>query len=63
MAKKLKVTQIRSRIRETKRAKRTLDALGLRKINHSRVHEDSAQLRGMVGKIPHLVHVTDADDA
>ncbi len=61
MAKQLKITQVRSRIRETKRAKQTLDALGLRKINQSRVHEDSAQLRGMVGKIPHLVKVEESD--
>ena len=61
MAKKLKVTQIRSRIREPKRNKQTLDALGLRGIDQARVHEDSAQLRGMVGKIPHLVKVENAE--
>ena len=40
--------------------KRTLAALGLRRINHSVVHEDTPQIRGMVFKIRHLVRVEPA---
>jgi large subunit ribosomal protein L30 len=53
----LKITQIRSRIRCLKRHKRTLDALGLRRINHSVVHEDTPQIRGMLTQVSYLVRV------
>jgi large subunit ribosomal protein L30 len=53
----LRITQIRSRIRCLKRHKRTLDALGLRRINHSVVHEDTPQIRGMVSQVSYLVRV------
>jgi len=53
----LKITQIRSRIRCLKRHKRTLDALGLRRMNHAVVHEDTPQIRGMVDQVFYLVRV------
>ncbi|OQX96721.1 MAG: 50S ribosomal protein L30 [Bacteroidetes bacterium 4572_128] len=52
---KLKVTQKKSRINSTKRQKRTLDALGLRKINATREFEDTPQIRGMIEKVRHLI--------
>lgn len=55
--KKLKVTQIRSIIDNTKRQKRTIEALGLKRIRHSVVHTDTPQIRGMINKVKHLVSV------
>ncbi len=61
MAKKkavqLKITQRRSLIGRTGKQCQTVRTLGLRRINHSVVHKDSPQLRGMVAKVSHLVEV------
>ena len=57
---KLKITQIKSAIDRSKRQKRTLIALGLRKINQSVVHEGTPQIQGMVHKVNHLVKVEEA---
>ena len=48
---KLRVTQVRSRIDSKPKAKRTLDALGLRRNYRSVVHVDTPQLRGMLRQI------------
>ncbi|HEY7729139.1 MAG TPA: 50S ribosomal protein L30 [Candidatus Eisenbacteria bacterium] len=53
----LKITQIRSRIRCLKRHKRTLDALGLRRMNQSVIQKDTPQIRGMVDRVSYLVRV------
>jgi large subunit ribosomal protein L30 len=53
----IKITQERSKIRCLKRHKRTLEALGLHRINHSVVHEDTPQIRGMVDQVAYLVRV------
>lgn len=52
---KIKVTQIKSRIGSTVRQKRTLDALGLKKLHNPKVHEATPQVMGMVEKVRHLV--------
>jgi len=54
---KIKVTQIRSRIGSTQRQKRTLDALGLTKMNRHAEVEATPQVLGMVKKVSHLVKV------
>lgn len=54
---KLKITQVRSRIGATQRQKSNLDALGLRKMNQTVEHEDSAVILGMLEKVKHLVKV------
>lgn len=54
---KLKITQVRSRIGATQRQKSNLDALGLRKINQTVEHEDSAVIMGMLDKVKHLVKI------
>ena len=56
----LKVRQIRSGIGFGQDQKATLKALGLGKIGRVRIHPDNPQIRGMVGKIPHLVVVEPA---
>ena len=55
----IKVKQIKSRIGATKDQKRTLDTLGLRKINQVVEVEDTPSTRGMVQKLHHLVIVVD----
>ena len=54
---KIKITQIRSKIGSSERQKRTLDALGLRKIDASVKVEGTPQILGMVTKVRHLVTV------
>lgn len=54
---KLKVTQVRSVIKRNETQKRTIQALGLGKINRSRVHNDTPAIRGMINKVRHLLEV------
>jgi large subunit ribosomal protein L30 len=54
---KIRITQVRSRNGKPGRQKRTLDALGIRKLNHSVELEATPQILGMVKKIQHLVKV------
>jgi large subunit ribosomal protein L30 len=55
--KKIKITQVRSGIGRPLRQKRTLEALGLRKMHHSVEKVATPQILGMVAKIQHLVSV------
>jgi large subunit ribosomal protein L30 len=54
---KIKITQIKSVIDRSERQKKTIEALGLRKINHSVEVEATAAIIGMVKKVNHLVAV------
>lgn len=54
---KIKVTQIKSVIDRSERQKRTIAALGLKRINHSVEVEATAQILGMVAKVNHLISV------
>ena len=54
---KIKITQVKSNIGSTDRQKRTLEALGLSKINATVEHEATPQILGMVAKVQHLVSV------
>ena len=56
---KIKIKQVRSRIGRPKDQKRTLDALGLRKMNATVTHEATPQIVGMVHKIKHLITVVE----
>jgi large subunit ribosomal protein L30 len=58
---KIKVTQIRSRIGSTERQKKTLDALGLTRMNRTVEVEGSPQILGMVNKVKHLVKVEESN--
>ena len=55
--KKLKITLVKSPIGRPQRQKGTVSALGLKKINQTVEHEDTAVIRGMIAKISHLVTV------
>ena len=54
---KIKVTQVKSRIGQTVRQKRTLDALGLTRMHKTIEVEATPQIKGMVTKVLHLVTV------
>ncbi|MDZ7288847.1 MAG: 50S ribosomal protein L30 [candidate division KSB1 bacterium] len=56
-SKKLKITQVRSIIGRPEDQRQTIKALGLRRIRHSVVHNDTPQIRGMVRKVIHLIRV------
>ncbi len=59
---KLKITQVNSTIRRPERQKRTLEALGIRRMNQSVVQEDTPQLRGMIDRVRHLVSVEEVGE-
>lgn len=54
---KIKITQVKSGIDRPERQKRTLQALGLRKMNATVEVEATDQIKGMVTKVLHLVKV------
>lgn len=54
---KIKVTQIKSGIGSTKRQKRTLEALGIKKLHNTVELESSPQVLGMVNKVKHLLRI------
>ena len=54
---KIKIKQVRSRIGRPKDQKRTLDALGLNKINKVVEHNKTPQIMGMVNKVNHLIKI------
>ena len=57
MAKKLKITLVRSTIGEKPKTRATVESLGLRKINQSTVRPDRPDVRGMVFHAKHLLEV------
>ncbi|WP_222842555.1 50S ribosomal protein L30 [Thermoflavifilum thermophilum] len=54
---KIRITQIRSAIDRPERQKKTLQALGLKKLHATVEHEATPQILGMVRKVQHLVSV------
>jgi large subunit ribosomal protein L30 len=54
---KIRITQTRSKIGSTQRQKKTIDALGLKRIRHTVEHEDNEVIRGMIKKVEHLVTI------
>lgn len=59
---KIVVTWVKSGIGYKEDQKRTLKALGLKRLNGNVVHEDSATLRGMINKVRHLVKIEEKTD-
>ncbi len=55
----IKVKQIKSRIGAPKDQKRTLDAMGLKKLNNIVELEDTPSVRGQIQKVHHLVKIVD----
>lgn len=63
MAKQLKITWTKSFIGYPRTQRLTIKSLGLRKLNHSVVKEDCAQIRGQIEKVKHMVLVEEIDEA
>ena len=59
--KKLKITQVRSIIGHPQPQKLTMKALGLRRIRHQVIKNDTPQIRGMIAKVNHLVEFEEAN--
>ncbi len=57
---KIKVKKVKSAIKRTQRQKRTLEALGLKKIGQVVEHDATPNILGMVNKVKHLVSVEEA---
>lgn len=57
---KIKVTKVRSAINRTKNQKRTLEALGLKRLGQVVEHDNTPNILGMVNKVQHLVSVETA---
>ncbi|MCL2796621.1 MAG: 50S ribosomal protein L30 [Firmicutes bacterium] len=60
-AKQIKVTLVKSTIGALEKQKRTVEALGLKKIRQSKVHNDTQVVRGMIFVVKHLVAVEEVD--
>lgn len=57
MAEKLNITLVKSTIGAVPKNRKTVEALGLRKLNHSVEMPDNPAVRGMVRQVRHLVKV------
>ncbi|HZP56945.1 MAG TPA: 50S ribosomal protein L30 [Dehalococcoidia bacterium] len=57
---KLKITWQRSGINQREDQKRTIRALGLRRLGQTVEHDDNRAIRGMILKVRHLVAVEEA---
>ena len=59
---KLKITLVKSPIATLPKHKANVKALGLRKVGHSVIHNDSPQIRGQIFAVKHLVQVEEIDE-
>ncbi len=60
MAKKIKVTLVKSRFGRLKKHRACVQGLGLRRMNHTVEVEDTPENRGMINKVSYLLRVEDA---
>jgi large subunit ribosomal protein L30 len=63
LAGRLRVTWRKSAIGYKRDQKRTIEALGLKRLGHTVEHGDSRAVRGMITKVRHLVEVSEVDGA
>jgi large subunit ribosomal protein L30 len=61
MAKQLKITWSKSTIGCPETQRRTIQSLGLRKLQHTVIKEDTPELRGQLNKVSHLITVEEID--
>lgn len=61
MSKKLKVTLKKSLIGRPETHRKVIESLGLRKVNHSVVHNDNDAIRGMIKKVGYLLEVSEVN--
>ena len=58
----VKVTLIKSVIGYKQDQRKTVQALGLKKLNESRVHKETPQIRGMLNKVSHLLRIEEVEE-
>lgn len=58
MAGKIRVTLVKSGIGRPETQKKTLRGLGLKRLNRSVILDDTAEVRGMIRKVSHLLQVS-----
>ena len=58
MTDKLEIKQVRSVAGANNNQRKNLKALGLRRREHTVIHDDTATIRGMIRKVTHMVRVT-----
>ncbi|MGZ9587248.1 50S ribosomal protein L30 [Paenibacillus marinisediminis] len=58
---KLQITLVRSLIGRPETHRKTVNTLGLRKVNQTVVHNDNPAIRGMVNQVNHLVKVEEIE--
>lgn len=58
----LKVTLVKSTIGAIPKHKKTIEALGLRKMNSTNIHQDNVAIRGMIEQVKHLVKVEEINE-
>ncbi len=58
---KIRITLIRSLAGKKERHRRTIRALGLKKIHSSVIKEDNPQTRGMITRVSYMVKVSDVE--
>lgn len=61
MPKKLKITQVRSAIDRPEPQKRTVRALGIKRLGRPVIQNDTPQIRGMIYQVRHLLDVQEID--
>lgn len=59
---KLRITQVKSAIGRLEVQKRTLEALGIKRLQRPVIHKDSPQIRGMINRVSHLLKVEEVDE-
>lgn len=57
MSKKLEITLSKSVIGKTDKQRKTVQALGLKKVNDTIIREDTPPVRGMIKQVSHMVTV------
>ena len=62
MSGKLKITLRKSVVGRPEKHRRTVESLGLRKLNRTVVLKDTPCVRGMIRKVPHLLEVKECTD-
>ncbi|HET6477207.1 MAG TPA: 50S ribosomal protein L30 [Thermoleophilia bacterium] len=60
MASYIEITQVKSTIGRKPDHRGTVRALGLKRIRHTVIHEDTPAIRGMVNKVAYLLEVRPA---
>jgi len=62
MSRKLRIRQTGSTIGRNVVQKKTVRALGLRRMNHVVVHDDTPQIRGMIAQVRHILEVEEVTE-